>query len=113
MKAYASFGAFQADQSAKHRAILRALRRLVRGVAPDLVEGVKWGNGCWIGASGPVAFAHVEPDHVQFGFFAGAQLKDPRKLLEGRAKYVRHVKLRRAEDVDAAALAALLREAAR
>lgn len=60
---------------------------------------------------GPVAFAHVEPDHVQFGFFAGAQLDDPRGLLEGRAKFVRHVKLRSAGDIDADALAALLRQA--
>lgn len=113
MKAYASFDAFEADQSTAHRAILRALRRLVRRVAPGLEEGMKWGNGCWIGPKGPVAFAHVEPDHVQFGFFHGATLDDPLGLLEGRAKYVRHVKLRRAADIDAKALSALLRQAAR
>lgn len=113
MKAYPSFAAFQADQPRKTRSVLRALRKLVRQEAPDLVETVKWGNGCWIGAMGPVALAHVEPDHVQFGFFAGASLRDPNGLLEGKGKFVRHVKVRSAATMDRAALAALVREAAR
>jgi len=112
MKAYPSFDAFQADQPPKTRAILRALRKLVREEAPELVESVKWGNGCWIGEAGPVALAHVEPDHVQFGFFAGSSLSDPNGLLEGKGKFVRHTKVRSAATMDRAGLAQLVREAA-
>lgn len=111
MKAYGSFDAFQADQPPAQRRILRALRTLVREEAPTLVEAVKWGNGCWIGPDGPVAYAHCEPDHVQFGFFAGASLDDADGLLEGKGKFVRHVKLR-AAPTDTRHLAALLRQAA-
>jgi hypothetical protein len=111
MKQYPSFDEFYRDQSPKTRATLRALRKFVKGAAPRLVESVKWGNGCWLLDDAPIAFAHIEPDHVQFGFFHGAGLKDPKELLQGSAKYVRHIKLRKPADLDAAAFKALLKQA--
>jgi len=50
---------------------------------------------------------------VQFGFFRGASLDDPRGLLEGSAQYVRHIKVRKVKDIDEAAFGALLRQAAK
>jgi hypothetical protein len=113
MKRYESFDAHLADQSPRDQAVLRALRRLVRRVEPDLEETVKWGNACWTGPSGPVAYAHCAADRVEFGFFNGAALPDPDGLLVGKGAYVRHVPLRAAGDVDRPAVAALLRQAAR
>lgn len=113
MKSYATFDDYLKDQSAKNAAVIRALRRFVKRIEPKLSEAVKWGNGCWIGAKGPVAYVYSAPDHVQFGFFRGAKLKDPQSLLEGKGAYVRHTKLRAAADLDRRALAALLKEAAR
>ncbi len=111
MKQYPSFDEFYRDQNPKIRAVLRALRTLVKSAAPRLVETVKWGNGCWLLDAVPIAFAHVEPDHVQFGFFHGAGLADPKQLLQGKAKYVRHIKLRKPTELDAAAFKALLKQA--
>lgn len=74
---------------------------------------MKWGNGCWLKGKVPVAYAYAGPDHVQFGFFRGAKLKDPRKLLRGQGAYVRHIKLFKPSDLDAKAFSALLRQAAR
>lgn len=113
MKAYASFDAFVNDQRPVARATLRRLRVLVAREAPQLVEAVKWGNGCWVSDEGPIAFAHVADDHVQFGFFLGAELDDPDGLLEGKGKFVRHAKLGAGADPSEAALARLLREAVR
>lgn len=48
---------------------------------------------------------------MQFGFFRGASLRDPDALLEGKRRYVRHVKLWRAAGIDEDALAGLLRDA--
>lgn len=45
MKSYASFDGYANDQSAKNRAIIRALRRVVKRAEPKLAEAVKWGNG--------------------------------------------------------------------
>lgn len=111
MKSYATFDAYAKDQSAKNRAVIRALRALVKRVAPELRESVKWGNGCWITDDANVAYVYSADDHVQFGFFAGAALKDPERLLQGSGKYVRHVKLRKLADIDERALAALVRQA--
>lgn len=113
MKAYASFDAYAADQSAKNRKVIAALRDFVQRIAPKLEESVKWGNGCWLAAQAPVAYVYSAPDHVQFGFFRGAALADPRGLLEGKAAYVRHIKVRTPDDIDETAFAALLRQAAK
>lgn len=112
MKAYASFDAYLADQSPKNQRIIRVLRRFVQRAEPALREAVKWGNGCWIGSKGPVAYVYSDEEHVQLGFFNGAALKDPAGLLEGKGKFVRHAKLRSASALDEEAFAALLRQAA-
>jgi hypothetical protein len=56
------------------------------------------------------AFGYVNAfrDHVNVGFFFGALLKDPARLLEGTGKRMRHVKLRPGEQVDVAALGQLI-----
>jgi hypothetical protein len=113
MKAYASFDDYLEDQSPKNQAIIRALRRFVRGVEPGLEEAVKWVNGCWVGKNGPVAYVYSASEYVQFGFFHGSALKDPKELLEGKAQYVRHIKVRSRSGIDAPAFAALLRQAVR
>lgn len=111
MKAYANFDAYYRDRTRPQQAILRALRTLVKRVRPELEESVKWGNGCWLDESKPVAYVYAASDHVQFGFFAGSRLKDPKGLLQGSGAYVRHLKIRKPADIDARAFAALLRQA--
>lgn len=113
MKSYESFDAFLADKKPKHQAIIRALRRFVRRAAPQLEESVKWGNGVWLKGKAPVSYAYCGPDHVQFGFFRGASLKDPKQLLQGKGAYVRYIKLFKPSDLDAKAFGVLLRQAAR
>jgi hypothetical protein len=113
MKSYPSFDAYLADQGAKQQTIIKAIRRFVRGAAPGLTEAVKWGNGCWLGKKEPVAYVYAAPEYVQFGFFRGAALKDPKKLLEGDGKYVRHIKVRSSSAIDPRAFGSLLRQAVR
>lgn len=113
MKAYATFDLYLADQPPKNRTIIRALRKFVQGVAPKLAESVKWGNGCWVKGKDPVAYVYSDKAYVQFGFFRGASLDDPRHLLEGKGAYVRHIKVRKVADIDERAFGTLLRQAAR
>ena len=112
MKAYASFDDYVADQSPKNQAIIRALRRFVKHVEPGLSEAVKWGNGCWIGKDRPVAYVYSDTEYVQFGFFMGSSLKDPKGLLEGKGRYVRHIKVRDPSAIDQRAFTPLLGQAA-
>lgn len=62
---------------------------------------------------GDAAFAYVDAftAHVNVGFFRGAALDDPDRLLQGSGKYMRHVKLRPGAAIDQAALARLIRSA--
>ena len=62
---------------------------------------------------GDAAFGYVNTftAHVNVGFFRGAEIDDPQRLLEGTGKYMRHVKLRPECDIDASALATLIETA--
>ncbi|MBI3414898.1 MAG: DUF1801 domain-containing protein [Verrucomicrobia bacterium] len=56
------------------------------------------------------AFAYIDAfaSHVNVGFFQGAELPDPKGLLEGTGKFMRHVKLRPGTEADVPALSALI-----
>jgi hypothetical protein len=112
MRVYANFDEYLEAQGPKNQAIIRALRRFVKRIEPELIEAVKWGNGCWIGMKGPVAYVYSDTEFVQFGFFNGSSLNDPKGLLEGKGQYVRHIKVRNRSAIDEAAFSALLRQAA-
>ena len=62
---------------------------------------------------GDTAFAYVDAfgTHVNLGFFRGAELADPRGLLQGTGRRMRHVKLRPGDGVDVQALQALVEQA--
>lgn len=112
MKSYASFDDYLRDQRAKNQTIIRALRRFVKSAEPQLIESVKWGNGCWLAGTEPVAYVYSDVACVQFGFLTGSSLTDPSGLLEGTGRYVRHIKVRKVRDIDPPAFGALLRQAA-
>jgi hypothetical protein len=67
-------------------------------------------DGCPTACVGDAAFGYVNAfkDHVNVGFFFGALLKDPARLLEGTGKRGRHVKLWPNREIDSAALAQLV-----
>src|SRR5579862_2697408 len=62
---------------------------------------------------GDAAFGYVNAftDHVNVGFFYGALLDDPARLLEGTGKRMRHVKLWPGREVNVAALSRLIEAA--
>ena len=67
-------------------------------------------DGCPTACVGDAAFGYVNAfkDHVNVGFFFGALLNDPARLLEGTGKRGRHVKLRPGHGIDSVALAKLV-----
>jgi hypothetical protein len=62
---------------------------------------------------GDAAFAYVNAfrAHVNVGFFRGAEIADPARLLEGTGKFMRHVKLRPDRAVSATGLRKLIETA--
>jgi len=70
-------------------------------------------DGCPVACLGDVPFAYVNvfTAHVNVGFFQGATLPDPARLLQGAGKFMRHVKLRPGTATDTAALTRLIETA--
>lgn len=113
MKRHATFDAYMRAQTPRNQTMIRTLRALVKRTAPSLTETVKWGNGCWVRETEPVAYVYSRAEYLEFGFFAGAALDDPTGLLDGQGRYVRHVKMRTPADTRRSGVARLLRQAAR
>ena len=70
-------------------------------------------DGCPVACLGDVPFGYVNvfTSRVNVGFFQGASLPDPARLLEGNGKFMRHVKLRPGMAVNADALRMLIETA--
>ena len=67
-------------------------------------------DGCPVACFGdaPFAYVNVFTAHVNVGFFHGASLPDPARLLQGAGKFMRHVKLKPEMAANAAALRRLI-----
>ena len=104
------------------RELAEALRRLVKDAVPSAIEAVRpgWrliGYNVPFGRRTPYfAFVWPEPEHVHLGFEHGILLRDPAGVLHGaelRLRKVRFVTLRRADEIPADVLEALVIDAAR
>jgi hypothetical protein len=91
--------------------VAEGLRRLMK----KNVAGVKESVNAWkiptFESNGPMCFFMVGKNHVTFGFLRGTALPDPKGLLEGTGKSLRHVKLREVEDLKRPELRKLIAEA--
>lgn len=67
-------------------------------------------DGCPVACLGdaPFGYVNVFRSHANVGFFLGAELPDPARLLEGAGKLMRHVKLNPEAALNAAALRRLI-----
>jgi hypothetical protein len=69
-------------------------------------------DGCPVACLGDAPFGYVIVfTHVNVGFFHGAALPDPARMLQGDGKSMRHVKLRPGTAANAAALSRLIHAA--
>jgi hypothetical protein len=67
-------------------------------------------DGCPVACLGdaPFGYVNVFTSHVNVGFFQGAALPDPARLLQGSGKFMRHVKLRAGTSTNSTALSKLI-----
>ncbi len=99
----------------KHRgepgAMAREWFEVMRACGDEVRELVH--DGCPVACFGDVPFAYVNvfTSHMNVGFFQGASLPDPARLLQGEGKYMRHVKLKPGAAVNATALRQLIETA--
>jgi hypothetical protein len=92
-------------------AIARRWFEVMRNCGDDVRELLHDGHPT--ACVGDAAFAYVNAfkAHVNVGFFRGAEIADPKALLEGTGKFMRHVKLSPERDLEAVALTRLIETA--
>ena len=88
--------------------LARAWFDRMRGLGGDIREVLHDGHPTACIGDAALSYVNAFTHHVNVGFFLGAWLDDPAKLLCGTGKRMRHVKLRPHESIDEPALMALL-----
>jgi hypothetical protein len=108
-----AIGTWMEERSGELGALARHWFGVMRDCGDDIRELLHDGHPT--ACVDDAAFAYVDAftAHVNVGFFLGAELPDPSRLMEGTGKFMRHVKLRPEDDVDAAALKTLIQVAYR
>jgi len=87
------------------------LREMARNAMPDAQEIMYHGAIGYSPTGAPydrIVYIMASKNHVTLGFFFGSHLPDPRHLLEGEGKRMRHVKIRALEEADNPAIMNLL-----
>src|ERR1700710_933716 len=92
-------------------AIARTWFEVMRGCGDEVRELLH--DGCPTACLGDAAFGYVNvfTSHVNVGFFQGAALPDPARLLQGTGQFMRHVKLKPGTATDEVALNRLIEAA--
>ena len=90
--------------------ITNELIRLVEEAAPGLEFSIKSAQPVF-SYCGPCIFIKAFPRHVNLGFFRGSELDDPAALLIGDGAQMRHVRYSEVDEIDGAALSALVVQA--
>jgi hypothetical protein len=102
-----------ARQPQPHRAILDALRELVREAAPEAQGSLKWGMPFYTLGGGMMCALTSHKTHVNLVLSGPSEsFADPDGRLEGAGKTGRHLKLRTLEDLPREPVRRWLRTAA-
>lgn len=86
---------------------------VMRACGSDVRELIHDGHPTACVGEAAFCYVNVFTAHVNVGFFLGAELTDPTGLLQGAGKYMRHVKIKPGQMIDAGALEALITRAYR
>lgn len=99
------------------RPVCESLRKQITSLHKDFFEVVWPKHKIASFGTGPkkmtehYAYIAVQESHVNLGFYHGASLPDPKGILEGTGKKLRHVKIHDVSSSNSPAISALLRAA--
>ncbi len=91
--------------------IARKWFEVMRGCGDEVREVLHDGYPTACLGDAPFAYVGAFTAHVNVGFFHGAALADPARLLQGDGKFMRHVKLKPGTAVNDEALRSLIEAA--
>src|SRR6516164_3244077 len=99
------------EHSGELGAIAQDWFEVMRGCGEDVRELLHDGHPTACVADAAFGYVNAFKNHVNVGFFRGAEIADPEGLLEGTGKLMRHVKLRPEDDINVTALRKLIETA--
>ncbi|VAX02403.1 hypothetical protein MNBD_GAMMA20-1750 [hydrothermal vent metagenome] len=87
-------------QSPEMFEILMSIRTIFHDTNLGLVEDIKYGGLVFTLSNTLIGGIFVYAKHISIEFSFGAELPDPDKILEGKGKKRRHIKIHVMEDVE-------------
>jgi hypothetical protein len=100
--------AWMQEHAAELGAIAQQWFEIMRNCGDEVRELLHDGHPVACLGDAPFGYVDVYTSHVNVGFFQGAALPDPARLLQGSGKFMRHVKLRPGMPTNAAGLNRLI-----
>ena len=100
-------------EAGKLAPVAKAVRALVLKAAAGCEEYVSPWKTPAFDSDGPLCVFVIQKEHVTLAFMRGAVLSDPEKLLEGKGKGVRSLRLRTVEEVNRPGVKKLIEQAAK
>jgi hypothetical protein len=83
--------------------LVERVRAVMRDCAPDAAEVISYKMLCW-SQGRIIAYLTATEKHVLLGFIHGTTMHDAHKLLKGRGKSTRHIRLTHIDDVPPVAI---------
>lgn len=78
--------------------ILETLRNLIHNTVKDVTEEIKWKMPVFA-KSKDFAYLRFSKIHITLGFYNIDKIKDPDNLLEGIGNTLKHIKIKKLEDI--------------
>jgi hypothetical protein len=93
------------DLQSPHKEICLILRQIIFKTFPSIKEEIKWG----VPNYGNLYYFVALKDHVNLGFSIKNLSNDEIELLEGTGKTMRHIKIKKVEDIEEKKIIKLLK----
>ncbi|MDV2684685.1 DUF1801 domain-containing protein [Alkalihalophilus lindianensis] len=90
--------------------ITNNLRVLIFKSSPEIIEEVKWSKPSY-DQNGLVCYLAPAKKHVNLGFYQGSDLTDKEAVLQGTGKQMRHIQVKKIEDIKPDLFISMIQEA--
>lgn len=85
--------------TAEQITLLEEIQQIIRDTVPGTTGAIKWGFPVFANEK-DYAYLRFSKKHITLGFYNIDRIEDPGNKLEGTGKTMRHIKIRKQEDID-------------
>lgn len=86
------------EASAEQNKIMEAIRAIIHNEIPAVKENLKWGRPVF-STETDFAYFKTSKNHLTFGIFKFDKIHDNKHFLEGTGKDMRHIKIKKLDDL--------------